>query len=51
MTKLEHDIAELEKKQKEQGLTSDEKKKLQELQDDWYRVEAAQYGPCLNCFI
>lgn len=51
MTQLEYEIAELEKKQKEQGLTTDEERKLQELQDVWYKVESAQYGQCLNCFI
>jgi len=51
MTNLENAIAELEKKQKAEGLTSDEKRTLEQLQDDWIEVECKQYGQCLNCSI
>ena len=51
MTQLEFDIDELLKKQRGEGLTGAEKKKLSALQDEWYAIEAAQYGGCLSCHI
>lgn len=51
MTQLEYDIAELEKKQKSEGLTPMEKAKLEQLHNEWYEFETAKYGQCLSCFI
>lgn len=49
ITQLEHDIQELEDKLKEKGLSFQEKQRLQELQEEWYRQESARYGQCINC--
>lgn len=52
MTQLEYDIQQLEDKQNDIGLTAAEKKRLQDLQDEWYEQELAQRGcNCPNCFI
>lgn len=51
MTQLEYDIAQLEKKQKSDGLTPKEKAELERLQDEWIEIETAKYGQCLSCFL
>lgn len=51
MTELEMQIQELENRLKKDGLSNEDKLKLAQLQEEWFKVKSAKYGGCLNCFI
>ncbi|MDD2462452.1 MAG: hypothetical protein PHI97_00480 [Desulfobulbus sp.] len=52
MNELEIEIADLEEKQRSEGLSQEEKSRLYDLQNEWFEVEASRRGGrCLSCFM
>ena len=52
LSELEMKIADLEKKQRSEGLSQEEKIRLYNLQEEWFEVESSRRGgKCLSCFM